>query len=106
MATTADSLILFGDVAVDAATVDAICSKYFVARMSVFGSAARGTMTPESDVDLLVEFQPECGVTLFDLARLSDELTELIGRPADIGTRLKPRVHADAAKDLRVVYSK
>jgi predicted nucleotidyltransferase len=40
------------------AKLAALCRKYHVRRLGLFGSAARGELTPESDVDLLVEFEP------------------------------------------------
>ncbi len=48
----------------------------------VFGSVARGQDGPESDVDLLVKFEP--GASLFDLVQLSDELEALLGVRVDV----------------------
>ncbi len=55
----------------------AICRKYGVQKMSLFGSAARNQMRPDSDVDLLVEFKPSSTTTLFDLVHMQDELSPL-----------------------------
>jgi predicted nucleotidyltransferase len=49
----------------------------------VFGSVARGEETPESDVDLLVDF-PAGERGLFPLLRLADEMEEIVGRPVDV----------------------
>jgi uncharacterized protein len=49
----------------------------------VFGSVARGEETPESDVDLLVDF-PAAELGLFPLLRLAGEIEELVGRPVDV----------------------
>jgi hypothetical protein len=49
----------------------------------VFGSVARGEDTPESDVDLLVDF-PASTQGLFPLLRLADEIERLVGRPVDV----------------------
>jgi uncharacterized protein len=49
----------------------------------VFGSVARGEETPESDVDLLVDF-PAVDRGLFPLLRLADEIERLLGRPVDV----------------------
>jgi uncharacterized protein len=49
----------------------------------VFGSVARGEETPESDVDLLVDF-PAGERGLFPLLRLAGEIEELVGRPVDV----------------------
>lgn len=58
----------------------------------VFGSAARGELRPDSDIDLLVAFDRP--VSLFEFARLRRRLQELLGRPVDLVTReaLKPQL--------------
>jgi hypothetical protein len=48
----------------------------------LFGSVARGDERPDSDIELLVEFEP--GSSLFDLMHLQDEMEELLGRPVDV----------------------
>ena len=57
-----------------------ICRKYGMKKMSLFGSAARGELRPDSDVDLLVEFKRSSKTTYFDFARLQDELSPLFGQ--------------------------
>ena len=56
-----------------------ICRKYGVKKMSLFGSAARNELRPDSDVDLLVEFKPTSKTTLFDIVHMQDELSPLFG---------------------------
>jgi len=64
-----------------------LCRKYGVKKLSLFGSAARDTMTPDSDVDVLVEFSPGSTTSLFDLPAMQDELSALFGyRKVDIAT--------------------
>jgi len=58
-----------------------------VQALYVFGSVARGTNTPASDLDLMVEFMPEAPVGLFEFARIQRELSELTGMPVDLVTR-------------------
>lgn len=53
--------------------------------VAVFGSVARGEYCPGSDIDLLVDFEP--GSSLLDVARISDELTDLLGRRVDVVSR-------------------
>ena len=67
--------------------------EFKVQELYLFGSFARGDYGPESDVDVLVEFQPDSRPTLFTLAGLQIRLTELLGRDVDVGTPggLKPR---------------
>ena len=59
--------------------------------VAIFGSVARGDDTDDSDIDLLVDFEP--GSSLFDLLHLQDELTALLGCPVDVVSAggLKPR---------------
>jgi predicted nucleotidyltransferase len=73
--------------------------RHGVVRAGVFGSAARGEAREDSDLDVLVEF--EAGRTLFDLVDLRDELTRLLGRPADVVTyqSLHPRIRERALHD-------
>lgn len=48
----------------------------------MFGSVARGDENPDSDIDLLVEF--EQGASLFDQVRISEAASELLGRQVDV----------------------
>lgn len=82
-----------------------ICQQYQIRELSLFGSAARGEMGADSDIDLLVDFAPDApiGWRFFDL---EIELTDLFGRKVDLGTKasLKPRVRANVLRDARVIY--
>jgi uncharacterized protein len=63
------------------------CKRNRIRKLSVFGSALRDDFRPDSDIDLLVEFQPEATPSLFDLARMERELsTILAGRMVDLRT--------------------
>jgi len=61
------------------------CRRYHICRLSIFGSALRDDFAPDSDVDVLVEFDTghEPGFAFFDL---QDKLSELLGRKADLHT--------------------
>jgi uncharacterized protein len=63
-----------------------ICRRYPVRRLSVFGSVLRDDFTPESDIDMLVEFEPDARISLFGLVRMEIELSDLLGRKADLNT--------------------
>jgi predicted nucleotidyltransferase len=71
---------------VDAATLADFCRTHHIRRLSLFGSQLKGTAGPESDIDLLVEFEPEHTPTLFGIAGMEIELTELLGRKVDLRT--------------------
>jgi predicted nucleotidyltransferase/DNA-binding HxlR family transcriptional regulator len=65
----------------------ALCRKYNIRKLSLFGSAARNELTPESDIDLLVEFSPQSGVSLLDMPALQEEFSALFGgRTVDVAT--------------------
>ncbi len=52
----------------------------------MFGSAIRGQLRPDSDIDLLVEFEPDHTPGLFSIIRMEMELTETLGRKVDLRT--------------------
>jgi hypothetical protein len=62
------------------------CRRNQIARLSLFGSALRDEMREDSDIDLLVEFQPGAEVSLLDLAGMEIELTEALGQKVDLRT--------------------
>jgi predicted nucleotidyltransferase len=59
-----------------------VAAEHGASNIRVFGSVARGTSTPASDVDLLVDF--EAGRTLLDQARLRRDLQQLLERSVDV----------------------
>lgn len=85
-----------------------VCRKYGVKKMSLFGSAARGELRPDSDVDLLVEFKRSSKTGLFELVELQEELSPLFGkRPIQIAGRgiLKnPYRRETILPDLKTLY--
>jgi len=74
-------------------------NSYGVKRLALFGSVARGEARPDSDVDLLVEFDRPVG--LFGLIALQQRLEELLGCPVDLGTpdSLKSYIRPHVMKD-------
>lgn len=62
------------------------CRRRGIARLSLFGSVLRADFTPESDVDLLVEFLPDRTPGLITFVGLEQELTDLLGRKVDLNT--------------------
>lgn len=57
----------------------ALCRKHRIRKLSLFGSAARNELTPDSDIDLLVEFEAASSATLLDLPVLQEEFSALFG---------------------------
>ncbi|HEY6732402.1 MAG TPA: nucleotidyltransferase family protein, partial [Roseiarcus sp.] len=71
----------------DPEALASICRKHRIRRLSVFGSTLRGTAKPDSDLDLLVEFEPHAKPGLIGMARIEIELASLLdGRKVDLRT--------------------
>lgn len=64
----------------------AFCRRNHIRKMSLFGSALREDFGPESDVDILVEFEPGQSVGLIRLAGMEIELSDIFGRKVDLRT--------------------
>jgi predicted nucleotidyltransferase len=77
--------------------------EYPIGELGIFGSYARGEQQSDSDLDVLVAFDKP--VTLFDLVRLENELTEELGIEVDLVTKdsLKPRIETRVRDDLVMV---
>lgn len=95
------------EITVPDAVLAAVCQRYHVRELSIFGSVARGEHRPDSDVDLLVEFEPEARVGLLEVGALMHELSALVGRRVDIAIKraLKPRIRSEVLADARVLYA-
>ena len=85
------------------------CKKHsIIAKLSLFGSALTGTLREDSDIDLLVEFEPGQTPSLFTLINLEDELTATLGRKADLRTseELSRYFRNEVLSHARSVYVK
>lgn len=72
---------------IDAETLADYCRRHHIRRLSLFGSQLKGTAGPDSDIDLLVEFEPEARITLLDLAQMEIDLGRQLGcRKVDLRT--------------------
>ena len=72
-----------------------------VAHAAVFGSVARGANRPDSDLDILVEFEPGAEGTIYDYIRFKEYVAGLFDGRVDVIDRagLKPHLRAPAARD-------
>ena len=66
--------------------IAAFCRRNHIRRMALFGSVLRDDFTPESDVDVLVEFEPDARIGYIGLAGLEIELDKILGRKSDLYT--------------------
>jgi predicted nucleotidyltransferase len=62
------------------------CRRNHIRRLALFGSVQRGDYRPDSDIDFLVEFDPTHVPGLIKLAGMEIELSEILGRKADLRT--------------------
>jgi len=83
------------------------CRQYQVRELALFGSLLRQDHRPESDIDLLVSFQPAARVTFLTLARMQRELETLLGRKVDLVPKdgLKPIIREHILATARVLYA-
>lgn len=62
------------------------CKRNHIKKLSLFGSAVRGELQPDSDIDILVEFEQDHTPGLFSIVRMEMELAQMLGRKVDIRT--------------------
>jgi predicted nucleotidyltransferase len=95
---------------IDPKALAAICRKYRVKKMSLFGSAARNELREDSDVDLLVEFKPKQGPSLWGLTEMQDALSPLFGgrsvHIAGPGILDNPYRRETIERDLKLLYGR
>jgi predicted nucleotidyltransferase len=61
-----------------------LCRKYFIIELSIFGSSIRDDFNQNSDVDILVSFERDSKITLFDIIELEKEFSQLLSKKVDI----------------------
>jgi len=86
--------------------IAAFCRRHHICRLSLFGSVLRSDFTSDSDVDFLVEFEPGETPGYLGLAGMEIELTEMIGRKADLRTpqELSPYFRDDVLREAVLQY--
>lgn len=94
-------------ISIPESAIASLCQQYYIRRLALFGSVLRDDFRPDSDIDILVEFEP--GHTPgFAFIDIQDKLAALIGRPIDLNTAqdlsryFRDRVLAEA----QVIYGK
>ena len=70
----------------DESILAAFCQRNHICRLSLFGSQLKGTAQANSDIDLLVEFEPDHIPGLLGVAGMEIELSDLLGRKVDLRT--------------------
>jgi predicted nucleotidyltransferase len=88
--------------------LDGFCRRWRIQELALFGSVLRSDFRPDSDVDVLVTFEPDAPWTLWDLSRMRAELKELFGREVDLVEKKalrNPFRRQAILADQRVIYA-
>jgi predicted nucleotidyltransferase len=84
------------------------CKQWKIIEFALFGSVLRDDFRPDSDIDVLVTFAPDCGHSLFDLAQIQEELKSILAHEVDLieksSLRNPFRRHA-ILNNMEVVYA-
>ena len=67
--------------------IEDFCERWQITELALFGSALREDFGPDSDVDVLVSFDRDAKLTLFDISRMEQELESVFGRRVDLVSR-------------------
>ena len=81
-----------------------LARRYRVREIRLFGSVLRDDFRDDSDIDVLVEYEPNAGVSLFDHFDLQEQLQTLFGRSVDLGTDLKPLIRDQVLQTSLVIF--
>jgi predicted nucleotidyltransferase len=92
-------------VLIDKGRIAAFCRKHHITRLALFGSALRQDFRPDSDIDVLVEFEPDHlpGLAFF---AMEEELSEILGRKVDLNTPgfISPYFRDEVLAESKVQY--
>ncbi|MFF4988903.1 nucleotidyltransferase family protein [Streptosporangium saharense] len=89
------------------ARLSALCRRFGVSELSVFGSVARGDDGPDSDLDLLYVHAEGTPLGLLEIIALQEELEDLFGRPVDLVAKhyLNESIRDEVLHDAQVLYA-
>ena len=79
-------MILEGKFGVPEREIRSMCEKFRIRKLSIFGSALHNSMKADSDIDLLVEFEPGHVPGLIALAKVQNAFSEILDHPVDLRT--------------------
>jgi predicted nucleotidyltransferase len=84
-----------------------LCERYRVRELSIFGSVLREDFNSGSDIDLLVEFEPEAQIGFVTLTKMQRELSAILNRPVDLVPKggLKRKIRKTVISSAKVLYA-
>jgi predicted nucleotidyltransferase len=85
-----------------------LCRRWKVVELALFGSVLRDDFRPDSDIDVLITFTPDCGWSLFNLAQMQEELKDIFQREVDLVEKegLKnPFRRREILNNMEIVYA-
>ncbi|MEA4907456.1 MAG: nucleotidyltransferase family protein [Anaerolineaceae bacterium] len=87
--------------------ISEFCQQYQVRRMALFGSVLRDDFRPDSDIDVLVVFDPSARITFMTLGKMKRELSTLFQRSVDLVPQdgLKPSIREAVLSSAQEVYA-
>jgi len=87
--------------------IQAFCQRYQIRELALFGSVLRDDFRTDSDIDVLVEFEPEAQIGFLALARMQRELSMIFRHPVDLVTKpgLKPKIRQVVLDSMQVLYA-
>lgn len=97
---------MLANVQIPAAEIVDFCQRHHIRKLSLFGSVLRDDFTPQSDIDVLVEFEPDYIPDFFSFSDMQDELADVIGREVDLNTpkALSRYFRDDIMTNAQVIY--
>jgi len=103
-----DKLVIAGEIELSRDALQQLVQRYRIRRLVLFGSAARGELRPDSDIDLLVEFEPGQAPSLWSAQELNEDFSQLFhGKPVDISQPeilRNPYRRETIERDAKVLY--
>lgn len=87
------------------AQLTSFCDRWGIVEFAIFGSAVRGELRPDSDLDFLVSFDPGRSVSLLDLAEMEIELEAICGREVEIVTRRSVEASKNSIRRKEILES-
>ena len=94
-------------ISIDRERIAEFCRRHQIRKLLLFGSVLRDDFRPDSDIDFLAEFHPQAVVGFLDLAAMELELSDMLGRKADLRTpaELSRYFRQDVLNAAETVYA-